>query len=109
MSKPVTAKELAKATGVSEAQAQKMLQYVDSDGIKEIRKKGGENMEPKLISLAQAAEILGISVYHLDCIITNKQIRYIPVGKKKYLTEQFLDEFIQLSKTKDIVEIKEEQ
>lgn len=42
-SKPVTAKELAKATGVSEKSAQEVLQYIDPEAIKETRKKGEED------------------------------------------------------------------
>lgn len=66
-------------------------------------------MDTTLLTRQDVSNMLHIPLCAVDLIVKNKQIRYIPIGKRKYFTEEFIEEFINKSKKKDIVEIPEKR
>lgn len=62
-------------------------------------------MIEKLLTIKDVATRLGISYNAVYTLVNNRQIRYIPIGVKKYFREGFIEEFLESSKSKFITGI----
>ena len=53
-----------------------------------------QGLEPRLLSLKQACQVLGISRTSLYALLTSNQLRSVTVGRRRLVTREAIDEFV---------------
>ena len=53
-----------------------------------------QGLEPRLLSLKQACQVLGISRTSLYALLASNQLRSVTVGRRRFVTREAIDEFV---------------
>jgi excisionase family DNA binding protein len=53
-----------------------------------------QGLEPRLLSLKQACQVLGISRTSLYALLASNQLQSVTVGRRRFVTREAIDEFI---------------
>jgi excisionase family DNA binding protein len=53
-----------------------------------------QGLEPRLLSLKQACQILGISRTSLYALLASNQLQSVTVGRRRFVTREAIDEFV---------------
>jgi excisionase family DNA binding protein len=53
-----------------------------------------QGLEPRLLSLKQACQVLGISRTSLYALLASNQLRSVTVGRRRLVTREAIDEFV---------------